>query len=155
MVTESVVKIYDITVNQFVLFLMFVACAANKYPYCIMPWFSLSGALAIWHIFEIAMTIVKIYTLPNQIPGMPLRFTCKMALFRWASTLIIITFHCVLEVSTLLRLMARVGGVWMICYHSCHVSAISCTFMKCHMSILFLCFWKCNCCVVTGNLDNQ
>ena len=69
MVTESVVKIYDITVNQFVLFLMFVACAANKYPYCVMPWFSLSGALAIWQIFEIAMTIVKIYTLPNQIPG--------------------------------------------------------------------------------------
>ena len=69
MVTESVVNIYDITVNQFVLLLMFVACAANKYPYCIMPWFTLNGALAIWHIFEIAMTIVKIYTLPNQIPG--------------------------------------------------------------------------------------
>jgi len=32
MVTESVVKIYDITMNQFVLFLMFVVCAANKIP---------------------------------------------------------------------------------------------------------------------------
>jgi len=32
MVTESVVRIYDITMNQFVLFLMFVACAANKIP---------------------------------------------------------------------------------------------------------------------------
>jgi len=27
-----VVKIYDITMNQFMLFLMFVACAANKIP---------------------------------------------------------------------------------------------------------------------------
>ena len=30
MVTESMVNIYDITMNQFVLFLMFVACATNK-----------------------------------------------------------------------------------------------------------------------------
>ena len=65
MVTESVVKIYDITMNQFVLFLMFVVCAANKIPllrYAVI--FVKSSNSNLTYVLKLQW-LVKIYTPPQ------------------------------------------------------------------------------------------